>query len=117
MLYYQIIITLLLLNFTGMVARNLRDYAVLPANLLPPRPEEKLFVLIPARNEAANIEECLQGLLAQSTILPALDFTLLVLDDASDDGTDVIVARIASCDARVQLIQGKPIAAGWAGKV
>ena len=42
---------------------------------------------------------------------------LLVLDDGSDDGTDAIVADIAACDGRVELMRGRAIEAGWAGKV
>ena len=117
MFIYQLIVTLLLLNFAGLVAQNLRDYAVLPPDLTPPRPDERLFVLIPARNEAANISDCLRGLLAQSSLSDRQAFTLLVLDDGSDDGTDAIVADIANGDGRVHLVRGKPIEAGWAGKV
>ena len=40
-----------------------------------------------------------------------------MLDDGSDDGTDAIVADIANRDGRVHLLRGKPIEAGWAGKV
>ena len=113
MLLYQIIILLLVLLFCGMVFRNLQDYAVLPEDTHPPRPDEKLFVLIPARNEAANIEACLEGLLAQSHS----NFKLLVLDDSSEDGTAQIVETLAERDSRVRLLRGKPIEAGWAGKV
>lgn len=119
MLIYQIVVTLLLLNFAGLVARNLRDYAPLLPDSTPPRPGERLFVLIPARNEAANIGDCLRGLLAvgEAAELNKQAFTLLVLDDGSDDGTDAIVADIANQDKRVHLLRGKPIEPGWAGKV
>ena len=117
MLIYQIIVTLLLLNFAGLAARNLRDYVLLAPDDAPPHPHERLFVLIPARNEAANIGDCLRGLLAQAEPACALDLTFLVLDDASDDGTDKIVADIAAQDGRVTLLRGKPIEPGWAGKV
>lgn len=113
MLIYQWIIVAVLGLFRGLVARNLRDYATLAPDALPPNPGEKLFVLIPARNEAANIGGCLAGLLAQRWG----DFQILVLDDASDDGTAEIVAEIAARDLRVKLLPGRPIEAGWAGKV
>ena len=117
MLIYQIVVTLLLLNFVFLVARNLRDYAVLPPDQTPARPDERLFVLIPARNEAENIGDCLNGLLAQPTQGAPFPFTLLALDDGSEDGTDAIIKEIASRDNRVHLLRGKPIEAGWAGKV
>ena len=113
MLIYQSAVMVALLAFLSLVLRNLRDYPLLPTPGTPPRPTEKLFILIPARNEAAHIGDCLREALAQDW----RDFTLLVLDDGSTDGTDAIVAEIAAGDARVQLLRGKPIAAGWAGKV
>ncbi len=109
---YQLSVTITLVFFLLLVIRNLRDYAP-PSQTMPLRPNERLFVLIPARNEAANIADCLRGLLAQNFA----DFTLIVLDDASDDGTDTIVSELAHNDARLRLIGGKPIEAGWAGKV
>lgn len=117
MLIYNIMVALFLLGFLGLVGRNLRDYAVLPADLTVPRPDERLFVLIPARNEAANIEDCLRGVLGAVGEVKGQTFTLLVLDDGSEDGTDVIVSEIAAKDGRVQLLRGRPIEAGWAGKV
>jgi glycosyltransferase involved in cell wall biosynthesis len=113
MLLYQVVITLMVLGFVGMVARNLRDYAPAPPDAVPPRPEETLFVLIPARDEAENIAECVEGWLRQE----GTALRLLVLDDASTDGTDRIVAEIAARDARVSLLRGEPKPAGWAGKV
>ena len=110
MLFYQIFILVILVFFCGMIFRNLKDYAVLPPEFAPPRPEEKLFVMIPARNEAANIEGCLTGLLDQTYS----DFNLIVLDDSSEDGTDLIVERFAAKDSRVKLLRGKPIEVGWA---
>ena len=113
MLLYQIQVTVALLLFLALALRNLRDYAVPPTPGTPPRPAEKLFILIPARNEAAHIGPCLRELLAQDY----RNFTLLVLDDASTDDTGAIIAEIAAEDARVQLLRGQPIEAGWAGKV
>src|SRR5579871_1260818 len=113
MLIYQIVITALLCGFFGLVVRNLRDYAPLPPDLCPPRPEARLFVLVPARNAAANIADCLNGLRAQTLG----NLTLLVLDDDSEDGTDRIVEEIAAQDIRVTLLRGQPIPPGWAGKV
>jgi chlorobactene glucosyltransferase len=113
MFLYQFIVFLALTAFLGMVVWNLREYAPLDSTEEPPRPDERLFILIPARNEAENIEACLSGLLAQNW----RKFTLLVLDDGSDDGTDGIVKQMAQRDSRVRLLCGKPIAPGWAGKV
>ena len=113
MFIYQTLVLIALLLFFGMVFRNLKDYASLPPDIVPPRPEESLIVLIPARNESANIAECLTGLLNQTLA----NYDVIVLDDSSDDGTDRIVEEIASQGARVSLMRGNPIKPGWAGKV
>ena len=69
-------------------------------------------VLIPARNEEDNIQRCLASVLAQD--YP--NFEVLVLDDNSTDKTAEIASGIAENDSRVQLIRGKPLPDGWAGK-
>jgi chlorobactene glucosyltransferase len=69
-------------------------------------------VLVPARDEAANIRACVESLLAQD--YPA--FEVLVLDDASSDGTGEIVRGLAAGDARLRLLSGRPLPAGWLGK-
>ena len=54
--------------------------------------QPSLAVLVPARNEEINIEECLGSLLAQD--YPNLE--IWVYDDASTDRTAEIVERIQS---------------------
>ncbi len=103
--------TLLLLSLTAMCIRNLADY--IPLEELPAKKGDSLFILIPARNEEANIETCVRQILQQTYE----DFTLIVLDDASTDGTAEIVSRICETDSRLHLVEGKPIQEGWAGKV
>jgi chlorobactene glucosyltransferase len=71
-----------------------------------------ISVLIPARNEEANIEKCINSL--QNQDYP--EYEIIVLDDNSTDSTAAIVSRIQGQDSRVQLLQGKPLPDGWAGK-
>jgi len=76
-------------------------------------PDQPLVsVLIPARNEERNIGRCLTSVLGQD--YP--NFEVLVLDDNSFDRTAEIVGGIREKDKRVQLIKGKPLPDGWAGK-
>lgn len=113
MLVYQIVIMVMVLGFFGMVVRNLQDYAPPPRDAVPPHPEEPLYVLIPARDEAENIGACVEGWLSQEGV----ELRLLVLDDGSTDGTDRIVEEIAARDRRVRLLRGEPKPPNWAGKV
>jgi len=69
-------------------------------------------VLIPARNESANIRRALSSVLENRGI----DFEVIVLDDHSADDTAAIVREFAACDARVRLESAPPLPAGWCGK-
>ena len=71
-----------------------------------------ISVLIPARDEEANIGACLDSLCRQD--YP--NYEILVLDDASTDGTADIVEKVAREDSRVKLLHGQPLPQGWAGK-
>jgi chlorobactene glucosyltransferase len=71
-------------------------------------------ILVPARDEAANIAECLRSLLAQR--YPADE--ILVLDDHSTDNTAAIVQSIAAEQGggRLRLLPGRERPEGWTGK-
>lgn len=69
-------------------------------------------MVVPARDEARNIERCLRSLLAST--YPRLE--ILVVDDCSTDGTRAIVERLATSDGRVRLVPGQPLPGGWFGK-
>ncbi len=72
-------------------------------------------VIVPARDEAANIEACMRSILA-SAYGP---FELVVVDDRSSDGTAQIVERVAgevSAGGRVRLVRGRELPDGWFGK-
>ena len=61
-------------------------------------PTLHLSIIIPARNEEANLANCLRTLVSQSNDLFLLgrDWELIVVDDASGDGTRNIAAAFAS---------------------
>ncbi|EKE43826.1 hypothetical protein OCGS_2160 [Oceaniovalibus guishaninsula JLT2003] len=69
-------------------------------------------ILIPARDEAANIDAALDAVLAQQGI--GLD--VVVLDDGSSDDTAARVAVRAARDPRVRLVRGAGLPPGWNGK-
>jgi chlorobactene glucosyltransferase len=77
-----------------------------------PRVAPDISIIVPARNEARQIEQCVRSLLAQD--YP--HFEVIVVDDRSDDETAAIVERIAAEDSRLRLIHGEPLPAGWVGK-
>ncbi|MEC7984600.1 MAG: glycosyltransferase, partial [Myxococcota bacterium] len=71
-------------------------------------------VVIPARNEEANIAKAIQSVLSQ--VYTSLE--VLVFNDASSDQTGTITDRIAAQDSRVHALNGDgaPLPDGWFGK-
>jgi dolichol-phosphate mannosyltransferase len=66
----------------------------------------KLSVVIPAHNEAGSIAETVRGV-AGALAEEGIDHEVLVVDDASDDGTGEIVARIAEANERVRCVRSR----------
>ncbi|BAJ62114.1 glycosyltransferase [Anaerolinea thermophila] len=87
------------------LVRRLGDY---PA----PNTFPRVSVLVPARNEEANIEACLRSLLTQD--YP--NYEVLALDDHSTDGTGAILARLAAEFPHLRVLKGEPLPPGWLGK-
>jgi Glycosyl transferase family 2 len=72
----------------------------------------KISLLIPARDEAANVDGALGAALASEGV----ELEVVVLDDGSTDGTDAKVRAWAARDGRVRLIAGPSLPGGWNGK-
>lgn len=113
LLAYQLgilmILTLLFLN----AVNGLRAFERLSSYRTGRRANAPLIsILVPARNEARTIHECVRSLLAQDYD----NFEVLVLDDNSDDHTPILVAALAEHDLKLRLLRGRPIPAGWTSK-
>ena len=76
------------------------------------RDRPRVSVMIPARNEEANIGACIEGFLAQKYD----NFEILVLDDQSTDRTEAIIEKFSEQYPEVEAIHGKPLPVGWLGK-
>jgi hopene-associated glycosyltransferase HpnB len=75
------------------------------------RPEiGELTVLIPARNEAAQIDQTLRAL---SNQVP--DTKVLLVDDQSDDGTAAVTRAVGL--EHLEVVDGASMPAGWTGKL
>jgi chlorobactene glucosyltransferase len=86
--------------------------------LLRPRRSEsaaampRVSLLVPARNEEANIGACVASLRDQS--YPHLE--ILVLDDRSTDATRAILEAARAGDLRLAVLVGEEPPTGWTGK-
>ncbi len=69
-------------------------------------------IIVPLRDEAANVDPLLQTLTQQA--YPA--YAIITVDDNSTDGTGAALARWAARDERVRVIPGAPLPPGWTGK-
>lgn len=80
-------------------------------------------VIVPARDEAAVLDECLQGIRAQSYRAAATDdadrqpLRIVVVDDGSTDATGQIARRHAERDPRVHVVRIERPPPGWTSKV
>lgn len=107
------------LAFVGLVwMSRLRETFVAPRRdpFLTPDPDSEgelpVSVIVPARDEEANIAPCFTSLLAQS----APPAELLVVDDRSTDGTARVVRALASEEPRLRLLATEGLPEGWTGK-
>lgn len=80
-----------------------------PAHPAPVR--RPVTVVVPARDEEAQIGGCLTALLGQRGVP---DLRIVVVDDGSTDGTAETVGAVA--DPRVRLVRARPPPPGWLGK-
>jgi hypothetical protein len=72
----------------------------------------RVSLLVPARDEEGTLGDTLPRMLASD--YPELE--VLVLDDESSDGTAALVESYARSDARLRLLRGRSLPAGWVGK-
>ena len=74
--------------------------------------QEKVSILIPARNEAENILQLLQSIKEQDYI----NYEVIVLDDGSSDNTFELVTQFSEKNTQFKIFKGLELAEGWLGK-
>jgi chlorobactene glucosyltransferase len=100
----------------GRAVRQSRILARVPVSAPDPGPlAPKVAVIVPARDEAANIGPCVESLTAQR--YPPDRLAIIVVDDESGDETAAIVEALAARDERITLLRTSPLPPGWKGKV
>jgi len=101
-----------------LILRAFRQRGLLrPVGRAPPPPARaapKVAIVVPARDEEANIGACLRDLLAQD--YPSSHLRVLVADDHSEDATATIAQAIARDHPGVAVIQTPVLPPHWIGK-
>jgi chlorobactene glucosyltransferase len=109
---------LFLATVVWLIARAWRQNGVLLRVAPTPAPAgvrlPALTVVIPARDESANISPCVRALLAQQ--YPSERLRIVVIDDDSHDDTAALVAAMVARDSRVTLLSAPALPPGWKGK-
>ena len=90
--------------------------------IVAPSPEPgttaaRVVVVIPARNEAAVVGQCVSSLLRQAG---GHSIQIILVDDASSDGTAEVArdaAQAAGKSASLTVIEGRALEPGWSGKL
>jgi hopene-associated glycosyltransferase HpnB len=76
-----------------------------------------VVAIVPARNEAETIGRVVTGLVQQNY---SGGFSIIVVDDHSEDATGDIASRIAretSTEGRVRIVRASDLPQGWTGKL
>ncbi|HKW55979.1 MAG TPA: glycosyltransferase [Candidatus Acidoferrum sp.] len=77
----------------------------------------RVTAIVPARNEAETIGQAVTSLVSQDY---SGEFSVIIVDDHSDDGTAECAKQAASERAaaqRVRVVSAEPLPEGWTGKV
>ncbi|MDI1495895.1 MAG: glycosyl transferase [Cenarchaeum symbiont of Oopsacas minuta] len=77
-----------------------------------PKMDDKVSVILPARNEREHIRKCLESLAVQDY----KNYEIIAIDDSSDDGTGKIIDDMAKKYKKIIHVKAGPKPDGWLGK-
>lgn len=107
---FLILLIISLSVFCSIAAYNFFTAPELKATIPKNNGNKLVSILVPARNEEANIANCINGILNQSYQAKEL----IIIDDCSTDNTFNIASSINK--ENLKIIKGDPLPDGWIGK-
>src|SRR5687767_14839657 len=117
-MYDQALITLSILSATISLGLGfgfwytVRRLGTLPPSFVTADELIAVDVIVPARNEALDLEAAVLSILDQQSI----QLRVIVVNDHSTDRTPQIADSLAARDARITVIHDPPLVDGWFGK-
>ncbi|MDX1906264.1 MAG: glycosyltransferase [Bacteroidia bacterium] len=102
MIWLTLLLLCCLLVYAEFVGQSARAFGRLRCGSLPAEPLPFVSLIIPARNEAARIEACLQSALGQD--YPADRYEVILVNDHSEDHTAEIARRIAATAPNLRVL-------------
>lgn len=113
-LLFRAVLAFLLVKLTSL-GLNLVQFPVLKAGERWHRddqlPAPTVSLLVPVRDEAANLPRTLPGMLAQRGVTE-----VVLLDDQSTDGSADIAIAMIDGSPLARVVSGTPVPPGWVGK-
>ncbi len=103
-LIFSAIGLLVAVTYIFIISKYLRGWRAVPEWNLPKgfQPKTKVSIIVPARNEEANILPCLRALASQN--FPPEMFEVIVVDDLSTDATSRLVSDFSKKNPNVKLV-------------
>jgi len=96
---------------------RLRNFNDDTTNHEPPTNYPSVVAILPARNEAPTVAQSITSLLQQN--YPG-QFSIILVDDHSEDGTAKLAQRASidlGAESRIQIRSAPPLSQGWTGKL
>ncbi len=95
--------------FAGYEYLTLWNFPALPANTDPPSDLPMVSIILPVRNQAKTVEECLDSLVS-------LDYPNKEVIIVEGHSTDVTQDLLRKYQGQVKVIEEEPLPPGWVGK-
>ncbi len=114
---FAILLTIMILEIARLTPLLFRELKFesdldLPPTLSSCQANGRLSIIVPAKDEEANIKASVESILASSY----QDLEIILVDDRSHDGTWQLMELLQRLDNRVKTVKIEKLPAGWTGK-
>ena len=101
--------SLVIFLFAGYEYLTLMHFPELPGNIATPQLSPSVSIILPVRNQASTVQECVGSLVE----VEYPNKEIIVVDGGSTDGTREILQKFL---LRITILDEEPLPSGWVGK-